>query len=180
MKKVLLLPAMIVMSGVVAFGQLQAPGAADSGPAVGAVAPDFTLPQGISVEGENLSDMVGKKNVLLMFFPAAFTRGCTTEFTEAGIYHDRFVEMNIELIGISRDLFGALGEFKNQTGAKNAFLSDPDMTVIRQYEAEMAGRGIAARHYFLIDEQGKVVWKSTNNSLIPTEALLDQLSEVVG
>jgi peroxiredoxin len=133
------------------------------------------LPRGS--EAENLSDFEGEKKVLLMFFPGAFTPGCTTEFTEAGVYYDRFVEMNIELIGISRDLQGALNAFRDSVGAKNAFLSDPDMAVIEAYGAASA-RGAASRFYFLIDETGTIVWKSTNNSLIPTERLLEDLASL--
>jgi peroxiredoxin len=148
-----------------ALAQLRGNAGPDNTPAVGVDAPDFVMPRGSAVA--NLSDFEGEKKVLLMFFPGAFTPGCTTEFTEAGVYYDRFVDMNIELIGISRDLQGALNAFRDSVGAKNAFLSDPDMAVIGAYGAE-SPRG----------EAGKIVWKSTNNSLIPTERLLEDLANL--
>jgi peroxiredoxin len=158
-----------------ALAQLRGNAGPDTTPALGVDAPDFAMPRGSAVA--NLSEFEGQKKVLLMFFPGAFTPGCTTEFTEAGVYYDRFVEMNIELVGISRDLQGALNAFRDSVGAKNAFLSDPDMNVIRAYGAENT-RGSANRYYFLIDETGTIVWKSVNNSLIPTERLLDDLASL--
>jgi peroxiredoxin len=174
---VLSLPVLALLA-VPGFAQLSAPAAPDTSPAVGAMAPDFDMPDGTSIEVDRLSDFRGKKKVLLMFFPGAFTRGCTVEFTEAGQFHDRFVEMNIELIGISRDLPGALAAFKESVGAQNAFLSDADLNVTRLYGAGPNARGVASRFYFLIDEQGRIAWKNTANQLIPTETLLSQLSTV--
>ena len=80
-----------------AFGQLAAPGA-DNSPRVGETAPDFQIPgPQRGAPPSNLKDFQGKKNVLLMFFPGAFTPGCTTEFTEAGQNFEKFSAMNIEM-----------------------------------------------------------------------------------
>jgi hypothetical protein len=97
---------------VPAFGQLAAPGV-DNSPKVGDIAPDFQIPgPQRGAPPSNLKDFQGKKKVLLMFFPGAFTPGCTTEFTEAGQSHDKFTAMNIEMLGISADLPGALAKFQ--------------------------------------------------------------------
>jgi peroxiredoxin len=175
MKTTVCLLILIALAAPAGMAQLRGNAGPDTSPAVGTDAPDFAMPRGSAAS--SLSDYRGQKKVLLMFFPGAFTPGCTTEFTEAGVYYDRFVDMNIELIGISRDLQGALNAFRESVGARNAFLSDPDMNVIRAYGAE-SPRGAASRFYFLIDESGKIVWKSTNNSLIPTEVLLEDLAKL--
>jgi peroxiredoxin len=86
--------------------------------------------------------------------------------------------MNIEVIGISRDLTASQQKFKETVNAKNTFLSDPDAKVINAYGALNAQR-IANRYYFLIDETGKLVWKSTTGQLIPVEKLVSDLAEVV-
>src|SRR5262245_37193667 len=105
---------MTLLLAVSAFAQLTAPGA-DNAPKVGDVAPDFAIPKGAaSMEVANLKDFVGKKRVLVMFFPGAFTPGCTTEFTEAGKFNDQITGMNIEMLGVSRDLPGALRKFKEE------------------------------------------------------------------
>ena len=86
--------------------------------------------------------------------------------------------MNIEVIGISRDLAASQQKFKESVNAKNTFLSDPDAKVIEAYGALNAGR-IANRYYFLIDESGKLIWKSVTGQLIPVEKLVSDLAEVV-
>jgi peroxiredoxin Q/BCP len=161
---------------VPAFGQL-APAGPDNSPAVGTMAPDFQIPAPQrGAPPSNLKDFQGKMKVLLMFFPGAFTPGCTTEFTEAGQSHDKFTAMNIEMLGISADLPGALAKFRDTVGAKNSFVSDRSLEISKRYDA--ANPNNSRRYYFLIDEGGKIVWKSTNNSLIPTEKLLAQLAEL--
>jgi peroxiredoxin Q/BCP len=115
-----------------------------------------------------------------MFFPAAFTPGCTTEFTEAGQQFDKFTALNIEMLGISRDQSGALNKFKETVGAKNVFVSDTDANILPKYDALNANSRMSKRYYFLIDQTGKIVWKSSNNSLIPTDQLLTQLSSALG
>jgi peroxiredoxin len=161
---------------VPAFGQLAAPGV-DNSPKIGDLAPDFQIPgPQRGAPPTNLKDFQGKKKVLLMFFPGAFTPGCTTEFTEAGQSFDKFTSMNIEMIGISADLPGAQAKFKETVGAKNTFVSDRSLAISQKYDA--ANPNNSKRYYFLINEAGKVIWKSTNNSLIPTEKLLGELSQV--
>ena len=69
--------------------------------------------------------------------------------------------------------------FAEQVGARNRFVSDVDATIINRYGA-LGGRGFANRYYFLIDEEGTVIWKNVTGQLIPVEALLSELEEVVG
>jgi thioredoxin-dependent peroxiredoxin len=169
--------ALVLALAIPVFGQLAAPGV-DNSPKVGEVAPDFQIPgPQRGAPPTNLKDLQGKRNVLLMFFPGAFTPGCTTEFTEAGQTFDKFSAMNIEMIGISADLPGAQAKFKETVGAKNAFVSDRSLAISQKYDAAAANN--SKRYYFLIDQSGKIIWKSTNNSLIPTEKLLSDLAQVV-
>src|SRR5262245_57331334 len=69
---------------------------------VGDMAPDFTLP---STAGKpvTLSEFRGKKNVVLAFYPAAFTGGCTKEMTSYGANHGKFEGMDTQVFGISTD-----------------------------------------------------------------------------
>ena len=180
-KSVLSFSLLLMLFSMPAFAQLQTTGG-EKAPKVGDMAPDFPLSRGVtSVEAASLKDLQGKKRVLLMFFPGAFTRGCTTEFTEAGVKFDQITALNIEMIGISRDLPGAQAAFKTSVGAKNGFLSDPDLTVTTMYDAIRPGNGpkISNRYYFLIDEKGKVIWRSVNGSLIPTDQLIADLSKLL-
>jgi peroxiredoxin Q/BCP len=175
MKTKLFTFALVVILAIPAFGQLAAPGV-DNSPKVGDLAPDFQIPgPQRGAPPTNLKDFQGKKKVLLMFFPGAFTPGCTTEFTEAGQSFEKFSSMNIEMLGISADLPGAQNKFKETVGAKNTFVSDRSLAIAQKYDA--ANPNNAKRYYFLIDESGKIAWKSTNNSLIPTDKLLTDLSQ---
>src|SRR5262245_29629133 len=175
MKTKLFIAVLALAIAIPAFGQLTA-GGPDNSPKIGDLAPDFQIPgPQRGAPPTSLKDFQGKKKVLLMFFPGAFTPGCTTEFTEAGQSYDKFTAMNIEMLGISADLPGAQGKFKETVGAKNTFVSDRSLDIAKKYDA--ANPNFAKRYYFLIDETGKIVWKSTNNSLIPTEKLLTDLAQ---
>src|SRR3954466_6622849 len=176
MRTKLFVAVLALAIAIPAFGQLTA-GGPDNSPKIGDAAPEFQIagPQR-GAPPTNLKDFQGKKKVLLMFFPGAFTPGCTTEFTEAGQNFDKFASMNIEMIGISADLPGAQGKFKETVGAKNTFVSDRSLAIAQKYDA--ANPNNAKRYYFLIDEGGKVLWKSTNNTLIPTEKLLTDLGQI--
>jgi peroxiredoxin len=159
------------------FAQLNA--GPDNSPKVGDVAPDFPIPAAQRGQPAGaLKDFQGKKNVLLMFFPGAFTPGCTTEFTEAGQQFDKFAALNVEMLGISADLPGAQNKFKETVGAKNSFVSDRSLAISTKYDAAAANN--SKRYYFLIDQTGKILWKSSNNSLIPTDQLLGQVSKALG
>src|SRR5499426_2426883 len=178
MKTKLLILILSLALALPVFGQLAAPGV-DNSPKIGDLAPDFQIPgPQRGAPPSNLKDFQGKKKVLLMFFPGAFTPGCTTEFTEAGQSHEKFTAMNIEMIGISADLPGAQAKFKEVVGAKNTFVSDRTLGIAQKYDAAAANN--AKRYYFLIDQSGKILWKSSNNSLIPTDQLLTQVSMALG
>ncbi|MBI2150204.1 MAG: redoxin domain-containing protein [Acidobacteria bacterium] len=86
--------------------------------------------------------------------------------------------MNIEVIGISRDLAPSQARFKEQTGAKNTFLADPDAKIISAYGALSAAK-VANRYYFLLDENSNLIWKSSTGTLIPVDKLVSDLAAVV-
>ena len=71
------------------------------------------------------------------------------------------------------------GVFKKLVDAKNTFLSDVDAVVIKKFGANDDVRKFAKRYYFLIDENGKVIWRSVNGTLIPVDKLLSDLTDVV-
>ena len=178
-------PLILVLAlalAVPVFGQLAAPNAGnDNSPKIGDLAPDFAIPSATrGAPPSNLKDFQGKKRVLLMFFPGAFTPGCTQEFTQAGQDFDKMTSMNIEMIGISRDLPGALNKFKESVNAKNTFVSDTELKVAPKYDAQgLNGGPMFKRYYFLVDETGKIVWKNTANQVIPSEKLMTDLGQIL-
>jgi len=134
-------------------------------PQVGEVAPDFKAPS-TSGEEVSLSSFRGKSNVLLAFFPLAFTGTCTKElvcFTED---FDQFVGKGVEILPISVDSVPSLREFKNKLQTKTELLSDFKRDVSRAYGVLNEDRFYSNRAYFLIDVAGVVRWAhvETNNS----------------
>jgi peroxiredoxin len=84
--------------------------------------------------------------------------------------------MNIEVIGISRNLAPSQAKFKETVNAQNIFLSDVEAKVITAYGALNPANKVARRYYFLIDEAGKLIWKKTTGQLIPVEKLVSDLA----
>ena len=189
MKKALCLATvMTLLFAVSGFaGQLAAPAGPDNAPRIGEPAPDFQVTAGgRGAQPMSLKDYQGKKRVLLMFFPAAFSPGCTTEFTEAGQFYEKLTALNIQMLGISADLPFAQRAFKDSVSPKGpdgkplqlealTFVSDRSLAISQKYDA--ANPNGSKRYYFLIDDKGKILWRSVNNSLIPTEKLIADLGE---
>ena len=134
-------------------------------PQVGDVAPEFTAAS-TSGKDVSLSDFRGRKNVLLAFFPLAFTGTCSKElvcFTED---FDRFAGRGVEILPISVDSVPSLREFKNKLQMKTDLLSDFKRDISRAYGVLNEDRFYSNRAYFLIDRDGRVRWShvETNNS----------------
>jgi peroxiredoxin len=132
---------------------------------VGETAPDFTA---ASTSGSEvaLSSFLGKRNVLLAFFPLAFTGTCTKElvcFTED---FDQFTGKGVEILPISVDSIPTLREFKNKLHIKTELLSDFKRGISRAYGVLNEDRFYSNRAYFLIDKTGTVRWAhvESNNS----------------
>jgi peroxiredoxin len=126
-------------------------------PQVGDLAPDFTAAS-TSGSDVSLSSFHGKRNVLLAFFPLAFTGTCTKElicFTED---FDQFAGKGVEILPISVDATPSLKEFKNKLQMKTELLSDFKRDVSRAYGVLNEERFYSNRAYFLIDKEGVVRW----------------------
>ena len=125
-------------------------------PAVGNPAPDFTLPSttGSSV---TLSAFRGK-NVLLAFFPLAFTSTCTKELCDMRDDWDQFATVDTVVIPISVDSTPTLKEFKSKYSMRSDFLSDFKRNVARQYGVLLEDRFYSNRAYFLVDKVGTLRW----------------------
>jgi peroxiredoxin len=126
-------------------------------PKAGDAAPDFTAK---STSGSNvtLSQFRGKKNVLLAFFPLAFTGTCSIElkcFTED---YDQFASKDVEILPISVDSTDSLKEFKKKLGMKTELLSDFKRDISRAYGVLNEDKFYSNRSYFLIDREGIVRW----------------------
>ena len=127
-------------------------------PAVGAPAPDFTLPS-TSGAKVTLSALRGEKNVLLAFFPLAFTSVCTAELCAFSEDFAQFESAGTQVYGISVDFTPSQKAFQAGAAFTTELLSDAQREVARQYGVLLEDKGFTKRAYFLVDRQGVLRWK---------------------
>ena len=125
-------------------------------PKVGTPAPDFTLPSTSGAE-VTLSSLRGK-NVLLAFFPLAFTRVCTQEMCSLTEDYGRFRDAKTEVLPISVDSVPTLREFKAKEHLTVELLSDFKRDVSRLYGTLIEEKFFSNRAYILVGPDGLVRW----------------------
>src|ERR1051325_7302063 len=129
---------------------------------VGSKAPDFTLKskQASGLVDVKLSNNFGKKNTLLLFFPAAFTSVCTKEMCDISSGMNAYSGLDAEVIGISVDTPFAQEAWAQKEKINLTLVSDLNKEVVKQYDVlfpMLAGIGdTAARAAFVIDKNGVV------------------------
>jgi peroxiredoxin len=130
---------------------------------IGDEAPDFELPDqhGSPVK---LSSFRGSKNVVLVFYPLAFSPVCSGELCAM---REDFPEVNrddVELITVSVDSFFSHKVWAEQENFQFSLLADfwPHGAVAKSYGVFDDGRGVALRGTFIIDKDGTVTWKVVN------------------
>lgn len=126
---------------------------------VGQPAPDFSL---FNTEKQevSLSSLRGK-NVLIHFFPLAFTSVCTAQLCNARDNMEVYTKLNAVVLGISVDSLFSLGEFRRQQNLSFDLLSDFNKEVIRLFGIEIDEfafrmKGVSKRAAFVIDKDGIV------------------------
>lgn len=132
----------------------------------GARAPDFaaTAALGGKTVRFDLSDQLKSGPVVLYFYPAAFTPGCTIEarlFAEAT---DDFKKLGATVVGVSRDDIGKLQKFSlSECRSKFAVASDQDGRITRAYDAVLKMKPeYADRTSYVIAPNGTVVYEYTS------------------
>ena len=125
---------------------------------IGAIAPDFTLKNQFG-EDVTLSQFRGKKPVVIVFFPLAFSGICTGELCEIRDNIEVFESADVELLGVSVDSHFTLRAWAEHEGYQFQLLSDrwPTGAVASSYGVFVEGAGIANRGTFVIDRDGRVV-----------------------
>lgn len=129
---------------------------------VGTKAPEFTLKskQPSGLVDVKLSDNLGRKNTVLLFFPAAFTSVCTKELCDITAGLNGYSGLNASVIGISVDTPFAQEAWAQKEKISIPLASDLNKQVIRDYDVVfpmLAGIGdTAARAAIVIDKNGVV------------------------
>jgi peroxiredoxin Q/BCP len=126
----------------------------------GDTAPDFTLTSDTEDE-VTLSDLRGRK-VIVYFYPAAMTPGCTTQACDFSDSLDSLKSAGYEVLGISPDEPAKLAKFRERDGLTITLLSDPDKETLLAYgafgEKKLYGKTVEGviRSTIVVDEEGKV------------------------
>jgi len=147
---------LIAASAVVGLLWSALPVQAAPRPKVGDPAPLFS---GQDQDGKTvaLADLIGKKIVLLYFYPKDFTSGCTKE---ACGFRDRMGDLqkdNVEVVGVSFDSAKSHQEFIAKYKLNFPLLADPDGKIVDLYDVRMDHLNLAHRVSFLIGLDGKIV-----------------------
>ena len=131
---------------------------------VGDKAPDFSL-QASNGQTYSLADFVGKQPVVLAFFPAAFTGGCTIQCKAIRDSSDEIKSFDVAYFMASVDSVEKNTEFAKEYELDFPVLADPEKTMTQAFGV-LSDRGFANRWTYYIDAQGIVVKidKSTNPS----------------
>jgi peroxiredoxin Q/BCP len=132
--------------------------AADA-PAMPKVGDKAPLIEGKDQDGKvwKLADDVGKKVVLLYFYPKDDTPGCTKEACGFRDSIDSLKQQNVEVVGVSFDTGDSHQKFISKYNLNFPLLADSDGKIADTYGVRMNGRSMAKRVSFLIGLDGKIV-----------------------
>lgn len=129
---------------------------------IGDEAPDFVLKDS---DGNDVSlSRLRGENVVLVFYPLAFTPICTGELKSIARNQGRYAQAKARVFGISVDSRFTLAEFKKKEGLTATLLADfhPKGEVARKYGVFMDETGFAKRGTFIVDKEGFLRGKTVN------------------
>jgi thioredoxin-dependent peroxiredoxin len=145
---------------------------------IGSKAPVFTLQatQGGNVFTFNLADALKKGPVVLYFYPAAFTKGCTIEAHDFADAIDQYKALNATVIGVSHDQLATLQKFSvSDCRSKFPVAADTDQTVMKEYDSILPQKPeYANRTSYVIAPDGTIVY--TYTSLDPSDHVANTLT----
>jgi len=147
---------------------------------VGAAAPDFTAPATLGGKEFTfaLADALKKGPVVLYFYPAAFTKGCTIEAHEFADAMPRFQELGVTVIGVSHDNIATLDKFST-TECKSKFpvAADADQRIMTSYDAVLSAHPeYANRTSYVITPDGHILAEYTD--LDPTRHVDNMMAAI--
>ncbi len=153
---------------------------------VGDIAPDFSLPPGPGPDRVTLSSFKGEQNVVLLFFPMAFSSVCTDEICQMAEDYSNWDGVNAQILGASVDSVFVGQKFAQETGAQFPILSDFNKEAIHAYDVVyedfFGARGVGKRSAFVIDKEGVIryAWVTEDAGVIPDFAEIRAAVEALG
>jgi peroxiredoxin len=139
-------------------------------------APEFDLEE-TSDRRVRLSDFAGRRNVLLVFHPFAFTPVCEEEARDLQENLDSFRNAQTEVVFVSCDTSAARQAWKQELGAEYTFASDfwQHGAAAKAYGVFNEESGAPIRGTFLIDKAGTVIWSLVKDDERRTEMVPESL-----
>jgi peroxiredoxin Q/BCP len=135
---------------------------------VGDKAPDFSAPASLGgkVFTFSLKEELKRGPVVLYFYPAAFTSGCTIEAHNFAEAIDKYKALNATVIGVSSDQIETLNKFSvSECRSKFAVAADPGTQIAKTYDAVLLWKsGWASRTSYVISPDGKIIYAYSNMS----------------
>ena len=123
---------------------------------IGTAAPDFTLPDQDG-RPRRLRDLLADGPLILYFYPADFTPGCTREACDLRDLHARILASGLRVVGVSPQSPDSHERFRKEHALPFTLLSDEDKLAIKAYDVD-GPLGIGVRRAtYLIDAGGRVV-----------------------
>ena len=149
---------------------------------VGDAAPDFTVPTTTPAKKFHLADYKGKSGVVVAFFPAAFTGGCTKEMTAYGTEIKKFTDLGFEVIGISTDNVPSLAYWATNMLKVDAPLGSDFATrkVTESYGVLRKESGTANRATFVVDKAGLITHIDEGNAAVDISTVATACARVKG
>lgn len=152
---------------------------------IGGNAPDFTL-RDSDKQAISLHDYKGK-NVVILFFPLAFTGTCTTELCSLRDNMNIYNGLNASVLAISVDSLFTLDKFKAEQGYNFPLLSDFNKEVSAAYGSLYENfvldmKGVSKRSAFVVDKEGIIRYEEVleDASLIPDFDAIQQVLKTLG
>ncbi len=121
----------------------------------GSRAPEFTLPDQ-NGRDRSLTSLLSDGSLILYFYPADFTPGCTAEACSLRDLHTDIQRAGLRVVGVSPQSVESHKRFAQKYGLKFTLLADPGKTVIKMYDVD-GPLGIAVRRATFLIDQGRIV-----------------------
>ena len=125
---------------------------------IGQAAPDFRL-RGPGGQFVSLSEYKGKKHVVIVFFPLAFSPVCSHQLPSLEMESPRFSALDAVLLGISVDSHYANEAFAHALGLSFPLLSDFDHAVSLAWGMLIPEKRYSGRALFIVDKQGRIAYR---------------------
>ena len=139
-------------------------------PEVGQLAPDFRL-RGTDGTSYSLSEYQNDQNVLVVFYPLAFSPVCSHQLPELQARIGELEAAQVQVLGVSVDSHWSNRAFAQRLGLAFPLLSDWKREACTAYGVLLPELGYGARASFLVDKLGRILWREVSEDRGSVDAI---------